>query len=310
MINLNFNSILQLIKAFPDEQVCIDHLTSLRWKYGVVSPFDEKSTVYACKGNRYRCRNTGKYFNVRTGTLFDNTKIPLQKWFLGIWIVTSHKKGISSVQLAKDIDITQKSAWFMLQRIRNCFGFDDDSDQLNNEVEVDETYIGGDVKNMSNSKRKKFHKNGPQTGMNHMAPVLGMVERGGKVKAVVLEKANGVTIKPILDECINPGAHVITDGFGGYAGINKKFVQHSVINHGSGEYVNGDIHTNTIEGFWSLLKRVIYGIHHFTSKKHLQKYVNENSFRYNTRDCEQAERFNLFFSNMEKRLTYKKLINV
>ena len=126
MFNKEIKSVLDLIKAFPDEQTCIDHLEILRWDGEVVSPFDSASKVYKCKGNKYQCKNTGKYFNVKTNTIFDNTKIELQKWFLAIWLVTSYKKGISSVQLAKELDITQKSAWFLLQRIRNCFGIDDE----------------------------------------------------------------------------------------------------------------------------------------------------------------------------------------
>jgi transposase-like protein len=142
MIDKDFNSIIDLLKNFSTEQICIDHLTELRWNGNVISPFDPSSKVYVCKGNKYRCKNTGKYFNVRTNTLFDNTKIPLQKWFLAIWIATSHKKSISSIQLSKDIDVTQKTAWFMLQRIRKCFGFNNDG-ELDNQVEIDETFIGG-----------------------------------------------------------------------------------------------------------------------------------------------------------------------
>lgn len=138
MINTGFNSILDLLNAFPDNQSCIDHLEELRWDGQVISPFDADSKVYKCANNRYRCKETGKYFNVKTATLFDNTKIKLPKWFLAIWLVTSHKKGISSIQLSKDIDVTQKTAWFMLLRIRNCFGFDNDSDSSN---EVDETHM-------------------------------------------------------------------------------------------------------------------------------------------------------------------------
>ena len=154
MINAEFNTILDLLKTFPNEQSCIDHLESLRWvNADVVSPFDPFSKVYKCANNRYRCKETGKYFNVKTSTLFDNSKIELQKWFLAIWLVTSHKKGISSIQLSKDIGVTQKTAWFMLQRIRNCFGFDNDNN-LSNEVEVDETYVGGKNKNKHNTKKK------------------------------------------------------------------------------------------------------------------------------------------------------------
>ena len=126
MINRDFKSILDLLKAFPDEQTCIDHLTELRWNGNIVSPFDPDSKVYLCNGNKYKCKNTGKYFNVRTGTLFDNTKIELQKWFMAIYLIADHSKAISSVQLSKDLDVTQKTAWFMLQRIRNCFGISDD----------------------------------------------------------------------------------------------------------------------------------------------------------------------------------------
>lgn len=125
MTNKDFNSIIDLLNAFPNEQICIDHLEQLRWNGNVVSPFDSTSKVYKCRDNKYRCKNTGKYFNVKTNTLFDNTKIELRKWFLAIYIVTSHKKGISSMQLAKDIDVTQKTAWCMLQRIRYCFGISD-----------------------------------------------------------------------------------------------------------------------------------------------------------------------------------------
>lgn len=131
MINRDFNSILELMQAFPDEQSCIIHLEALRWDGYVISPFDPLSKVYKCKNNRYRCANTGKYFNVKTRTLFDNTKVPLQKWFLAIWLVTRHKKGVSSLQLARDIDVTQKTAWFMLQRIRKCFGMVERKGKLN-----------------------------------------------------------------------------------------------------------------------------------------------------------------------------------
>ncbi len=170
MINRDFNSIIDLLKAFPDEQSCIDHLEGLRWGV-VVSPFDSTSKVYKCKGNKYRCKNTGKYFNVKTNTLFDNTKVGLQKWFLAIWIVTSHKKGISSLQLSRDIDITQKSAWFMLQRIRQCFCCENDN-ELHNEVETDETFAGG--KNKNCHKDKKI-KNSHGRSFKDKTPVLGMV---------------------------------------------------------------------------------------------------------------------------------------
>jgi transposase-like protein len=307
MINTDFKSIIELLKTFPDEQTCINHLTELRWNGNIVSPFDPTSKIYVCKDNKFRCKNTGKYFNVRTATLFDNTKIELRKWFLAIYIVTSHKKGISSMQLAKDIDVTQKTAWFMLQRIRNCFGFDK-SDKSDNMVEIDETYVGGENKNRSISKRAELHENGKQTGMNDKTPVLGILERDGNVKGFVLDRAYGNTIKPILKQNINSSAVVITDGFGAYTGISKSFSKHVVVNHHLNEYSVGEFSTNHIENFWSLLKRGIFGIYHFTSPKHLQKYVNEFAFRYNTRDLLTCSRFNTMLRNTEYRLTYNDLI--
>jgi len=185
MINQDFKSILELIKAFPDEQTCINNLEDIRWNGTPVSPFVEGSKVYKCKGNKYKCKESGKYFNVKTNTIFDNTKLPLQKWFLAIWLVTGHKKGISSLQLGRDLDITQKSAWFMLGRIRQCFGLD--NDQLDGEGEVDETYVG--AKNKNRHADKKVYGT-----TDDKAPVLGMVQRDGKLKAVKVDNIQTLTL--------------------------------------------------------------------------------------------------------------------
>ncbi|HEY9018169.1 IS1595 family transposase [Thiomicrospira sp.] len=303
MISTEFNTILELLNAFPDEQTCIDHLTELRWPDGaVVSPFDSESKVYGCANNRYRCKNTGKYFNVKTATLFDNTKVKLQKWFLAIWLVTSHKKEISSIQLSKDIGVTQKTAWFMLHRIRNCFGFDND---LNNEVEVDETYVGSKSKNKHAPKRGEGEQ-GRST--KEKAPELGMVERRGKLNAKCV---GDVTIRTLTTEIVNSvnDATIYSDELPGYNAL-KRIYDYQFIKHGQGQYVNGRVHTNTIEGFWSLLKRGIVDIYHFTNVKHLQKYVDEFVFRYNSREQDESQKFNLLLSNTEYRMTYKDLINV
>lgn len=308
MFNENIKSIIDLVKAFPTEQSCINHLEITRWNGNIISPFDSASKVYRCKDNKYQCKNTGKYFNVKTGSMFDNSKIDLQRWFMAIWLVTSHKKGISSLQLHRDINVTQKTAWFMLQRIRNCFGMTTD-DKMNGTIEVDETFIGGDNKNKSNSKRKELHAKGNQTGGNHMKPVLGILERDGNVKGIVIDKAIGKEIKPHLYDNIANTATVVTDGFGGYSGINKSFSAHQIVYHNKSQYVNGIYHTNSVEGFWSLLKRGIYGIYHSVSPKHLQKYVDEFSYRYNTRKTTECDRFNNLLSNMNNKLTYKTLIH-
>ena len=128
MINQDFNSISELIDSFPDEEVCIKHLEELRWNGYIVSPFDNTSTIYKCANKKYKCKNTSKYFNVKTATLFDKTKVKLQKWFIAIWLVTSHKKSISSIQLGKDINVTQKTAWVMLQKIKSCFNIENNND--------------------------------------------------------------------------------------------------------------------------------------------------------------------------------------
>lgn len=307
MININFKSVLELIKAFPDEQTCIDHLELLRWNGNVISPFDPTSKVYDCKGNKYKCKNTGKYFNVRTATLFDNTKIELQKWFLAIYIVTGHKKGISSLQLSRDINVTQKTAWFMLQRIRNCFGIENQHSgggTLDGEVECDESFVGGKNKNRHANKKVK---NSQGRSMKDKAAVLGMVERGGKVIAKMIPDTTCETLTPEIVACVKQTATVYTDEWGGYRDMKYIYV-HGFIKHGQGEYVSGRTHTNTIEGFWSLLKRGIIGIYHFTSKKHLQKYVDEFAFRYNTRELTDGNRFNYLLANNTYRLTYKQLI--
>lgn len=304
MINTNFKSILDLIKAFPDEQTCINHLETLRWNGNVVSPFDETSKVYKCKDNKYRCKNTGKYFNVKTNTIFDNTKLGLQKWFLAIYIVTSHKKGISSLQLGRDLDITQKSAWFMLQRIRKCFGIENEN-ELDNEVEADETYIGGKNKNRHSYKKVE---NSQGRSSKDKTSVVGMVEREGKLNAKAVENVKHETLSREIINNVKESAKLYTDEWLGYKGLERIY-DHSIVKHNQSQYVVGRIHTNTIEGFWSLLKRGIVGIYHFTSKKHLQKYVDEFVFRYNTRNHSTENRFNLLLSNLENRLTYKTLIN-
>lgn len=303
-----FKSILDLIKAFPTEEACILHLETLRWDGNVVSPFDETSKVYKCKGFKYKCKNTGKYFNVRTNTIFDNTKIPLQKWFLALYIFSSHKKGISSHQLAKDITVTQKSAWFMLHRLRYAFEHPIFQAELGNDsgnVEIDETFIGGKNKNRHADKKVP---NSQGRSVKDKTPVLGMIERGGNVIATVVPDTSAKSIVPIINETIKAGANVYTDEWHAYNNLGQNF-NHGRVNHGAKQYVNYMASTNSIECFWSHLKRGIDGIYHWASKKHLQSYVDEYALRFNTRTMTTNIRFNLVLTSAnDRRLTYKALI--
>jgi len=301
-----FKSILDLIKAFPTEQSCIDHLETLRWNGNVMSPFDSSSKIYKCAGNKYKCKNTGKYFNVRTGTFFDNTKIPLQKWFLALYVFSSHKKGISSHQLAKDIDITQKSAWFVLHRLRYGFAHPNFKATLSNIVEIDETFVGGESKNKHENKKAKNSRGGT---ISTKAPVLGMLERDGKVVAQAIPTVHKKDLLPVIKETVAPMSIIITDQYNAYNDLGKTYF-HESVNHSAKEYVRGMAHTNGIENFWSHLQRGITGIYHQVSMKHLNSYVIEYTLRFNTRKDTTNDRFNAILSHTgNRRLTYAKLID-
>lgn len=299
-----FNSLVELIRFFSSEEKCIDYLEDIRWNGNVVSPFDSSSKVYKCSRG-YWCKNTNKTFNVKTGTIFENTKIPLQKWFVAIWLVTSHKKGISSIQLSKDISVTQKTGWFMLQRIRKCFESNNYS-ILHNEVEVDETYIGGKEKNRS--PYKENNEKGIQgRSIQRKVPVIGMVERKGKLVSHIISDAKSTTLTSAVLNVVDRNSTVYTDEWKGYNTVAKLY-KHQFIKHKDNEFVNGRVYTNTIENFWGLLKRGLLGIYHQVSRKHLQMYIDEFVFRYNTRNDEAPYRFDIFLTNIGRRLRYCELI--
>lgn len=301
-----FKSIFDLLKAFPTEQACIDHLERLMWDGNVVSPFDANSKVYKCKNNRYKCKSTGKYFNVRTGTIFDNTKIPLQKWFLALYVFSSHKKGISSHQLAKDISVTQKSAWFLLHRLRYAFDHPNFKATVGNIVEIDECGIGGQSYYKHANKKTK---NEEGATISNKASVIGMRERGGNMIAKVIPDRTKETLLPIIHENVAPDSILMTDELIAYQALGNYF-EHYAVNHSAKQFVNGMAHINGVENFWSHLKRGIDGIYHQISKEHLQSYIDEFLLRFNTRKFTTQNRFDLVLSGVTgKRLTYKKLID-
>lgn len=300
-MELQFKNLYELQEYFKDENTCWDYLEKLRWRGNVVCPFCNDSEHYHFKNSHtYKCKSCKKKFNAKIGTIFENSKIPLRKWFIAIYIATSHKKGISSLQLSKDIGVTQKTAWFILHRIREMLQAKAPS-MLNSMVEIDETYVGGKEGNKPRRKRKKIN------GYVDKSMVFAVLERKGQVWTKVVPKNDGKTLKPIIRQHVDKSNTIVTDGFGAYYGLNKEY-NHIIVNHLKDEWTKGEFHTNTIEGFFSTMKRGVYGIYHFVSPKHLQRYCNEFSFRYNTRKIKEAERFNYSLSVCDKRLKYNDLI--
>ena len=293
--------ILSFTDTFSNEESCIKYFENLRWKNGVVSPFDKTSKVYKCKGNKYRCKNTGKYFDVKTGTVFANTKLPLRYWFYAMFLSLSHKRGVSSCQLSRDLGITQKTAWNMLNKIREYMGVFNDC-SLSGEVEIDETFIGG--KNKNRHKDKKVEKCQGRS-FKDKVPVFGMLQRGGKFVAKVVSNTKAKTLEPYITEHVQENSIIYTDGWD-YGEIRDKYIQMSV-DHGIGFYGTSfitedgefiQISTNKIENAWSHLKRTIFGTYYQVSKKHMQKYIDEFTFRFNTRDFTDNQRFDLYLHHI------------
>jgi transposase-like protein len=317
-MDFQFKSLAQLLRYFNNEKVCFDFLEQQIWGGTPACPHCGSIHVYTRKNrskklaelgiNEYKCAEKGcsKNFTVKVGTIFESSKLDLQIWFAAIWLCTTTSKGISSANLAKQLGITQKTAWFVLSRIREMFA-QTAPHMLTGEVEIDETYVGGKEANKHKSKRMPKGA----TGAKGKSPMVGLLQRNGNMvlRVIDADKANGETIKPIVRQFVCPSATIYTDGFGAYKDLNKEFAGHGIVKHDQGEYVNGIVHTNTIEGFWSIMKRGIIGVYHFTSHKHLQRYCNEYSFRYNNRDLALNAKFGKAVTESRNaRITYKQLI--
>jgi transposase-like protein len=299
----SFDTLFQMMAAFPDEQSAIDHFTAIRWKAGAYCPLCGSTKVYHFSDNRtHKCGDCRKRFSIKVGTIFEDSKIPLRQWMMAIWLITGHKKGIASTQLAKDIGVTQKTAWFMLHRLRHAARTQSFNKPLDGYVEVDETFVGGKAANMHGGKSGK----GP--GASGKTIVIGAVSRKGGAVARVIERTDTATMDAFVHETVSPDAtHVSTDEHSGYRLLGRTY-KHGIVRHGRGEYRKGDTCTNAIEGFWALLKRQIIGIHHHVSPKHLNRYVSESTWRYNLREMGEGERVNELLAQATGRLTYKALI--
>jgi len=321
MFNKDFNSILEIAREFATEEKCIAHLEELYWNNEPQSPFSEGSKVYRCKNGKYKCKTSGKYFTVKTGSMFDNTKIELPKWFMAIWIITSNKKGVSSVQLARDLQISQKSAWFMTMRIRKCFGIENDTDeQFEGICEADESFFGGKNKNRHKDKKVPMSQG---RSFKDKTPAIGILQRGeseiidgkkvikshSKVKVIVGDNTRRETIQPFIKKVLVKDSVLISDEWHGYRGLDSMY-DHHVVDHGKKQYVdfdNPEIHSNSMEGFWGIIKRSYNGIHNWWSKKHMQNYLDENVYRFNLRGESNSYRFNTVIANSKIRTKYREL---
>lgn len=301
-----FDSLFSVMEYFTTDQICKQTIAQSRWSDGdVVCPYCGGHHCHLCKDNRYLCKHCNHKFNVTVGTIFENTKISLRKWFIAMYLISSHKKGIASHQLARDIKVTQKTAWFILQKVRTLYG--QTVNELSGEVECDEAYIGGREKNKHESKRTEGTQ-GRSTKTK--TPIFGMIERGGKLVAKKVKNTQGNTLSPIIRQIVKPGSRIFTDEFIGYKSLYDSEYTHAIVHHNAKEFVVGDAYTNSIEGFWGQLKRSIFGIYHFVSAKYLQRYVDEAVFRYNTREDKESVRFMEMFGRSLNVVRYNKVKEV
>jgi len=294
----NFATIFQFQKHFNTDEKCRKFLEEQRWGNEPACPHCGSTNVcrFATDKRIFKCREKEcrKKFSVTVGTIYEHTKIPLTKWFLASYILTNHSKGISSLQLAGWLGVTQKTAWFLNHRIREML-IDKEPELLSGIVEVDETYVGGKISNKHVSKRKDFN------ALDNKTMVFGAVAREGKLITKIVSDTTADSLVSAVTESVAEGSIMVSDENVSYARLSKAY-RHAKVNHSAGEYVRGAAHTNTIEGAWSLLKRQITGIHHSVSPQHLQRYCNESTFRYNQKGEAQDERFRHSITNCEGRL--------
>ncbi len=314
MSSENFpTTLLAAVRYFEDEAVCRDFLAGLRWPLAVSCVFCGSEKVgHIATRSLWRCKDCRKQFSVKKGTIFEDSPISLSKWLPAIWLLASNKNGISSLELSRALGVTQKTAWFMLHRIRLAMK-DESSEPFTGDVEADETYIGGKVKH-----NKKLRAHTRATGEQALGkfagdtktPVFGIMQRGGPAKAWVVPDTRSKTLLPKLYETIHHGATLHTDSANVYKVTGQEyFYAHQVVNHAI-EYVRGNAHTNSIENFWSVLKRTLGGTYICARPKHLERYLDAQLFRFNERENTDGPRFAKAVKATDgKRLTYRALIN-
>lgn len=296
----------EAIKYFSDPDNCLRYIVVRRWPSGVVCPTcgATEGIIFLSKQRRWQCktRHTKYQFSVKIGTVLEDSPIPLEKWLAAFWLIANCKNGISSYEIHRDIGVTQKTAWFMMHRIRLAMQAGT-LEKLKGEVEADETFIGGKARNMHVSKRaRKITGTG---GMDKVA-VMGLLARHGEVRTKVVPNVRKKKLQAEVREHVEAGSHLFTDALKSYDGLDSEYV-HNVIDHAE-TYARGNVHTNGLENFWSLLKRGIKGTYVSVEPFHLFRYLDEQAFRYNKRKLTDAERCSLATSQIfGRRLTFDQL---
>lgn len=302
------DSIAELFAHYADETRARDAMERLRWpqgprcvKCGSVNVYRITSAAESTtQHGLLRCRECERTFSVTVGTVFEDSKIPLGKWLIAIHLLCASKKGMSAHQLHRMLGVTYKTAWFMAHRIRYAMGVEPMKRLLSGTVEVDETFVGGKPKNRHAAQRQPAPPK---------IPVMALVERNGRVRSMKVAKVTGATLKGAVRKYVSRKAKIMTDGYGGYRGLDREYRSHETVDHESGEYVRGKAHVNTVEGYFGLLKRGIIGTYHHVSEQHLDRYLAEFDQRWNTRKLTDRERAVLAVKAAEgKRLTYKPLV--
>jgi transposase-like protein len=300
-------STFKLFELFPDQEAARQYLEDRLWPNGPVCPDckSERVTTRARPGF-YHCNACNFDFTVRTGTVFERSKVPLHKWVYAMYLLVTARKGISSMQLAKEIGVTQKTAWFILGRLREACGTPGGpDDKLKGIIEIDECFIGGKEANKHEHKKLRAGR-----GSVGKTPVLGMRERGGRTRAIMLDAQTLHAIQSEIHGNVEVGATIYTDENPAYNDLNGLFFRAASVNHSAGEYARGPVSTNSVESVWAVLKRGLHGVYHHASPKHLFRYVDEFTFRLNEGNVARHtfERLDSFVDGVAgKRLTYKRL---